>query len=140
MSRDATDKKVIARFVLALAMIGVGIAHFVAPAGFVKIVPAWLPNPRALVFISGAAEIAGGAGLLLPSTRRFAGLGLVALYVAIFPANLNMATHGIQPDGITLPTWLFYARLPLQLMFIAWAWWVSQERWPWSKRTSLPAG
>ncbi|MEO7092863.1 MAG: SDR family NAD(P)-dependent oxidoreductase [Polyangiales bacterium] len=121
-----SDKKAIARVVLAVAMIAVGIAHFTSPAGFVKIVPAWLPSAYALVLVSGAAEIAGGLGLLLPSTRRLAGLGLIALYLAVFPANINMATHAIQPIGTTLPTWVFYARLPLQLVLIAWAWWVSR--------------
>ena len=127
--------KAVLRVVLAAAMIAVGVAHFVAPAGFVKIVPAWLPSAYALVLISGAFEIALGAGLLVARTRRLAGLGLVALYVAVFPANLYMATHQIQPAQATLPVWAFWARLPLQLAFIAWAWWVSHERWPWSGRT-----
>jgi uncharacterized membrane protein len=115
------------RIVLAVAMIAVGIAHFVAPAGFVKIVPAWLPNAYALVLISGFFESALGAALLVPRTRRLAGLGLVALYVAVFPANVNMATHHIQPANVTLPTWVFWARLPLQLVLIAWALWVSRD-------------
>ena len=115
------------RALLAVAMIAIGIAHFVAPAGFVKIVPAWLPYAYALVIVSGAFEIVLGAGLLLPSTRRLAGFGLIALYVAVFPANVTMAMHQIQPEHTTLPVWMFWARLPLQLLLIAWAWWVSHE-------------
>ena len=116
------------RYLLAFAMIAVGVAHFVAPAGFVKIVPTWLPWPYALVLISGFFEAAFGAGLLWSRTRRLSGLGLIALYVAVFPANVTMATHRIQPEGMTLPTWAFWARLPLQLVLIAWAWRVSQDR------------
>jgi uncharacterized membrane protein len=118
--------KSILRLVLAVAMIAIGVAHFVAPAGFVKIVPAWLPNAYALVLISGFFEIALGAALLVPHTRRLAGLGLAALYVAVFPANLNMAAHQIQPSNVTLPAWVLWARLPLQLVLIAWALWVSR--------------
>ena len=91
--------------------------HFVAPEAFRSIVPERLPNPGALVAISGAAEIAGGLGLLLPRTRRLAGCGLVLLLVAVFPANINMALH---PDtiGRGAPEWLLWARLPLQLVLI----------------------
>lgn len=116
-----------ARVLLAVAMVAVGVLHFVRPAPFERIVPDWLPAPHALVLVSGAAEIGLGAALLVPRARRLASFGLVALYAAVFPANVHMAVHGIQlePDG-TLPAWAMWARLPLQLVFVAWALWVGR--------------
>ena len=121
------------RFLLAGAMVVVGVLHFVNPAGFVRIVPAYLPAPLTLVLISGAAEIAGGLGLLVPRTRRLAAWGLVALYLAVFPANLNMALHQIPlgdapiaPDKV----WLLWLRLPFQALFIAWAYWFTRPDAP----------
>jgi uncharacterized membrane protein len=117
--------KTVARAVLATFMIGIGTLHFVAPANFVKIVPAWLPAATALVLVSGFFEVLGGIGLLVPRVRRAAGWGLVALYVAVFPANVNMAIYDIQPEGLTIPPALLWARLPFQVGFIAWALWTS---------------
>jgi uncharacterized membrane protein len=79
------------RWVLAVAMVAVGVRHCTDPEPFVRILPATLPAKLALVWISGAAEVLGGVGLLVPRTRRWAGHGLIALYVAVFPANVNMA-------------------------------------------------
>lgn len=115
------------RVVVAAFMIGVGLTHFVLPAGFVAIVPSWLPAPYALVVISGFFEILGGVGLLVRRVRRAASYGLVALYVAVFPANLNMALYDIRPEGVHVPAALLWARLPLQLVFIALALWVGRE-------------
>lgn len=114
------------RVLLAVGMVSIGILHFVAPDGFVKIVPKTLPAPLALVFISGACEIAGGLGLLVARTRRLASWGLVALYVSVFPANINMAVNDIQPVGVHVPESLLWLRLPLQAGFIALAWWVGR--------------
>ena len=108
------------RWLLAIAMIAVGVLHFVRPSGFVKIVPPQLPAPLALVMISGFFEIAGGVGILIPRVRRAAGIGLVALYVAVFPANIYMTMHETE-----LPKWALYARLPFQIVFIALALWVT---------------
>lgn len=118
-------KRVI-RLLSSLAMVGVGILHFVRPEGFVKIVPAFLPAPLFLVYLSGFFEIAGGLGVLLERTRRLAGLGLVALYVAVFPANINMAVNDIQPADGHIPIAALWLRLPFQILFIAVAWWLSR--------------
>jgi uncharacterized membrane protein len=127
----------VVRVMVAAGMIGIGVMHFVLPAGFVAIVPGWLPAPYALVMISGFFEILGGAGLLVPHVRRAASYGLVAVYVAVFPANVNMAIHDIQPEGIHVPPALLWGRLPLQIVFIVVALWVGREgadnrvrKWP----------
>ena len=113
------------RAVLAVLMIGIGILHFTVPAPFVSIVPAWLPAPLALVVVSGFFEVLGGVGLLVRRARRAASFGLVALYVAVFPANINMAIHPELGHGI--PVWSLWARLPLQVVLIAWALWVGRD-------------
>jgi len=114
-------------WLLALSMVGVGVAHFVVPGPFEMIVPDWLPAPLWLVWISGVFEILGGLGLLLPRTRVLAAWGLIALFIAVFPANLHQAMHGIQFDPANpMPPWAAWARLPLQLVFIAWAHWLTR--------------
>ncbi len=114
------------RFVLAAAMVFIGVLHFVRPDPFVAIVPGFLPAPLALVWISGAFEILGGLGLLVPQTRRAAAWGLILLYIAVFPANINMAVNEIPLDGQQVSPVALWLRLPLQAVFIAWAWWYTQ--------------
>ncbi len=125
MSSRSTRVAAVFRVVLALAMIAIGVDHFVAPAFFVRIVPKLLPSPLFLVQLSGFFEVLGGVGLLIPRTRRAAGIGLVLLYVAVFPANVNMVIH---PElGGSIPLWALWVRLPFQLVFIALALWVSRR-------------
>jgi uncharacterized membrane protein len=121
---EGRSKKIL-RILLALAMIGVGITHFTSPDPFVQIVPAALPAPLTLVYLSGIAEIAGGVGILIPTLRRAAGVGLILLYIAVFPANINMAVNNLSLGNDPIPTWVLWARLPLQVVFIAWAYWVA---------------
>lgn len=115
------------RWLLALAMIAVGVTHFTAPLPFVRIVPPFIPWPELAVSVSGAAEIAGGVGLLVPRTRRAAAWGLIALYIAVFPANLYMAVRHIQPGDTPVPAWAAWARLPFQAVLIAWAYWYAKR-------------
>ncbi|HEX8280829.1 MAG TPA: DoxX family protein [Chthoniobacterales bacterium] len=110
----------VSRLLLAALFIAAGAAHFIAPAPFLAITPPVLPAPAVLVFISGIAEIAGGVGLLLPFTRKAAALGLIALLVAVFPANIYAAIHGMHIGGDAVPQWLLWLRLPLQPLLIAW--------------------
>jgi uncharacterized membrane protein len=85
--------------------------------------PEVLPAPLALVYISGVAEIMGGLGLILPATRKLAAWGLILLLLAVFPANVNMAVNDLPLGATPVPTWALWARLPLQLVGIAWAYW-----------------
>jgi uncharacterized membrane protein len=109
-------------------MVTVGVTHFTSPDGFVSIVPPFLPEPLLLVYLSGVAEVAGGVGILVPRVRRAAGWGLIALYIAVFPANIHMAVNQVPLGDTPAPAWVLWLRLPLQAVFIAWAWWVAAAR------------
>jgi uncharacterized membrane protein len=115
----------LSRVALAAAFVGAGAAHFLRPRMFEAIVPPALPEPRALVYASGAAEVAGGIGLLVPSLRRAAGRGLVALLFAVFPANVYMATEARRFRHLA-PPWALWARLPLQFALVRWVRWASR--------------
>ena len=110
------------RILLAVLMVFAGAMHFVAPKAYVRIMPKSLPAPLALVWISGVCEIALGAGLLVPATQRLAAWGLIALFIAVFPANVNMAMNRIPLGRLPPKPALLWGRLPLQLVLIAWAW------------------
>lgn len=112
--------------ILGFAFIGVGSMHFIIEKFFVAIVPKSLPNPKALVQISGVAEIAGGLGVLIPGTRRLAGKGLLALLLAVFPANINMAVNADRFKNF--PAWSLWARLPLQFVMIRLVWKATQAK------------
>jgi uncharacterized membrane protein len=114
--------RLVALILLGLFFIAAGLNHFVHPEFYVRMVPPRLPAPALLVQISGVCEIAGGIGALIPRTRRIAGLGLIALLVAVFPANLQMAQHPELYRDIGSAS-AFYIRLPLQAVGIAWVWW-----------------
>ena len=115
------------RTLLALLMTTAGVLHFVSPNGFAAIVPAFLPFPVMLVYVSGVFEILFGIGLLIPRLRRYAAWGLVALFIAVFPANINMAVNQLPFFGTVYPigNWV---RLPFQILLIAWAYWYTKDR------------
>ena len=110
------------RWLLTAFMVLAGLNHFISPTPYVAIVPSALPAHLALVYVSGVAELLGGLGLILPATRRLAAWGLIALFLAIVPANINMALHHLPMGHNDLPTWALWLRLPLQAVLIAWAW------------------
>ncbi len=98
-----------------------GIAHFVATDLEMRIVPPYIPWPRAAVWVSGVFELLGAAGLLWRPTRRATGIGLFILTLAVTPAHLYMLQ---QPELFDVPYWALVARLPLQaglLVLIAWS-------------------
>ena len=110
------------RWVLALAMFGAGVTHFTNSEFFLAIMPPFIPWHLAMVYISGVAEMGLAVGVLLPATRNLAAWGLVALYLAVYPANIYMAVSGAQPAALgEMPAWAAWARLPLQFVFIYWA-------------------
>jgi len=105
---------------LGAFFVSAGINHFLIPRAYRSIVPpSMADHAERLVVVSGVAEIAGGIGVLLPRTRRPAGLGLIALLAAVFPANLYMARN--PEDFSRIPRWALYARLPLQPLMMRWA-------------------
>lgn len=110
------------RALLALLFCFGGVMHFVVPSLYAAIVPPWLPNPPLLVLVSGVAEIAGGLGVLHPATRRLAGWGLIALLVAVFPANVHMLQLGYSNHSTALWKAALWLRLPLQLPLLWWTW------------------
>ncbi len=114
------------RVVLAVFFIGAGVLHFLRPSAYVRIVPPGLPYPFALVYLSGACEVLGGGGVLVPRLRRAAGWGLIALLVAVFPANVYMALADVQFAALSLPPLLLWLRLPLQAVLIAWVYWCTR--------------
>lgn len=109
----------------AITFMTTGSLHFIAEKFFVAIVPKSLPNPKALVYISGVAEFAGGVGVLIPKTRKLSGKGLILLLLAVFPANVSMA---LNPQRFKqFPAWGLWARLPLQFAIIGQVWAATQR-------------
>ena len=121
--------KRILQWVMAAVFVFAGVSHFTATDFFVQIVPPYVPWPLAMVYVSGVFEIGLGFLLLVPASTRFAAWGLIALLIAVFPANIHMAVNDVhvqnsplgQPSRAAL--WL---RLPLQGVLIAWAWWYTR--------------
>lgn len=103
-----------------------GINHFVNPDFYQKIMPPWLPWHFELIYISGAAEIILGLLLFFPQTRRAAAWGIIALLIAVFPANIQMMVNYYQAQNPYL--WVAVLRLPLQLLLIWWAYKVARKR------------
>src|SRR5262249_55618977 len=118
--------KAVLRWLLTAMLLVIGSFHFLATDDFVRMVPKALPWPALLVYVSGVAEICGGIGLQIERTRKWAAWGLVLLFIAVFPANVNMAIHHISPSRFHAEPWQLWARLPFQPVFIAWAFWFTR--------------
>ncbi|NDJ20670.1 DoxX family membrane protein [Nostoc sp. B(2019)] len=118
--------KELLRVILAVSLIVVGVTHFIVPDQYVRIVPPQLPYPLELVYLSGFYEILGGIGLLVPPVSQAAAWGVIALFIAVYPANINMAVNLIKVDHIPNSPWVHVIRLPLQAVLIAWAWWYTK--------------
>lgn len=108
-------------YAIAVMFIVTGIAHFVKPGLFTRIMPPYLPAPKLLVYVSGAFEVAGGVGVLVPDVQVYAAWGLIALLVAVFPVHVYMVNAPEKFDDI--PTWVLWFRLPLQFVLMAWVYW-----------------
>ena len=102
------------------------------PAPYLAIMPTYVPWPAAVIVLSGVAEILGGLGVCFRATRATAGWCLIALLVAVFPANIHAISTGMVIGEHLIPAWMLWARLPFQLLFIAWVYQVC-----WSKRGKI---
>lgn len=121
--------RVLSRVLVALSFVAVGVAHFRSPSVFVAIMPPVLPWPHELVLISGFFEVLGGVGLLVPPLRRAAAWGLLALLIAVYPANIHMLVNDVYLPGMAEERWLLWVRMPLQLVIAAGVVWAG-GLWP----------
>jgi uncharacterized membrane protein len=115
-----TRIRAISKYLLALFMVGAGTLHFINPDFYLKIMPPYLPLHMELVYLSGFCEIALGLLLLVPRVSRFAAWGIIALLLAVFPANIYVYQH---QDVLPAPPIMHLLRLPLQGVFILLAYW-----------------
>ncbi len=127
------------KWILAALFIAGGLNHFRMTGFYVRIMPLYLPRPAELVWISGVFEVLGGVGLLIPATRRASAWGLIALLMAVFPANIYVFQHRAE---FPLPFLVHLLRLPLQGALI---WWAHRytRRGPWpigARPTTLATG
>ena len=115
--------RAVSRWLLGGLVVAAGVNHFVNPDFYVRIMPPYLPWHPELVFLSGVFEVVLGVLVFVPRTRRAAGWGLIALFVAVFPANVHMAMNpGQFPE---YPPAALYGRLPFQAVFVLWAYWAA---------------
>ena len=126
-----TRLKTASPYLLAALLAGAGVTHFVKPSFYDPIVPHALPGPaRAWTYLSGVAELGVAAAVAYPATRKPGALAALALFLAVYPANVQMA---VDAKG-TSEKIIAYGRLPLQIPLLFWAWAVSRAagptRWP----------
>lgn len=119
--------RAIAAVVLGALFIFSGSMHFITTEFYLRMMPPYVPAHLLMVQISGVCEILGGIGLIVPQTRGIAAIGLIALLIAVFPANIQMALHPELYRDIGPPA-AFYVRLPLQLVAIYLVWWSASNR------------
>ena len=112
----------------AVFYVGAGALHFIKPDPYLRIMPPYIPWHLSMVRVSGAFEILGGLGLLVSATRRAAAWALIALLIAVFPANIYMATHPIEAGAASIAPVLLWGRLPLQLILVWWLLWCTKLR------------
>jgi uncharacterized membrane protein len=116
--------KIVMKYLLALLFILAGVNHFRVPEIYLGIMPPWLPWPSALHLIAGVFEFVFGVMLLIPRYQKWAAWGLIAVLLAVYPANIHMAVnHHLYPQLSMIYHWI---RLPLQFVLIAWAWWFTR--------------
>ena len=116
---------------MVLFYAGAGINHFIRPAFYLKIMPAWLPLHSELVFLSGVAEILCALLLLFPQTRRLGAYCTIVLLIAVFPANIQMLIDYAKADNPLL--WIAILRLPIQLLLI-WGAYIFTKQQPINKK------
>ena len=127
--------RIASRFVLALAFLVAGVLHLLLPAPFIDITPRWVPGAPTVVALTGAAEIAGAVGLMVPRLRRAAGISLALYAVCVFPGNIQ---HAINDLGLDEPVlgWAYHGpRLLLQPVIVWLCLWAAEVvDWPFGRR------
>ena len=113
------------RIIIAGIFLLMGLFHFIRPELFIKVMPDYVPWHKAMVYISGVAELLGGAGILIDEVRIAAGYELIIMLFAVFPANIDMAYKAFQEYGLTFKTWVLILRLPLQFVLMYWIYWAA---------------
>ncbi len=110
----------VSRLLLGAFFTAAGAGHFLKSSYYINAMPPGIPMPLLMVYVSGFFEILFGNLVLYPRTRKFAGWGMIALLIAVFPANIHMALNpGVFDE---FPSWLLWVRLPLQAVFLWWVW------------------
>ncbi len=118
----------VSRYIIAAIFLTAGMLHFVKTRAYVEVMPKYIPWHEAMVLISGAAEIVGAIGILIPKTRLLAGWGLIILLIVVFPVNIQMAIYAYQQQQWSFKFILYLLRLPLQFVLIYWIYWATLKR------------
>jgi uncharacterized membrane protein len=124
--------------IAAIVYIFAGTLHFIKPETYLRIMPPYIPWHVLMVRMSGAFEVLGGLGLLFSPTRRAAAWGLITLLIAVFPANIYMATNPVETGTVSIAAVLRWGRLPIQLLLIWWLFWYTEPRFRLPFAHSLP--
>jgi uncharacterized membrane protein len=126
--------RTVLRWLLAALFLFAGTVHLLDSSLFLPIMPPWIPLHLLCVQVSGVCELLGGTGLLVPhpAIQAVTGWGLLALLLAVFPANIYMAANHIQVHGVPSQPWMGWARLPLQPVLMLGVSWVTGI-WPKSR-------
>ena len=115
-----------------------GLFHILKPGSFLPIMPGWVPFPREVIMLTGAAEVLGAVGLTIPRLRKAAAVGLALYAVGVFPANLHHALDGVTVPGLPSSWWYHGFRLAFQPVFVWWALWAGGVvDWPFGRRNSV---
>ena len=123
------------RWLLAICYVVAGVVHLRSPGAFLPIVPDWVPLPRDTVLATGACELAGALGLLIPRVRRAAAIGLALYAVCVFPANIKHAMEHVTVAHVRLGWWYHAPRLAAQPLIVWWALWAGEViNWPFRRR------
>jgi uncharacterized membrane protein len=111
-----------ARDAMGVMLLFSAAAHFTSmKEDLIRMIPSWIPSPRAMVYFTGVCEIAGAIGLFVPQLNRVAGAALIVFFLAVLPANIHAARAGVTLRG--KPATALILRIPMQILFVAWVWW-----------------
>jgi uncharacterized membrane protein len=110
---------------MAILYIGAGINHFLNPDFYLPMMPPYIPAPSTMILLSGVIEVLLGVGLWVPKTRSFAAWAIIAMLFAFMPVHIHMLVNAEQYSDI--PVAVLWARLPLQALFVAWAYWHTKK-------------